>query len=63
MKVLFALAVATMVGVTVWFGLALYTWTVIHSGWSELGIQMFAFATWVVPVAVGIGAGWAAYRA
>ena len=63
MKELFALVVATMVGAAVWYGFALYTWTAIHSGWGESGIQMFRIAMWVVPVAVGLGAGWAAYRA
>ena len=63
MKELFALTVATVVGVAVWFGFALYTWTAIHSGWSDFGIQMFTVAMWVVPVAAGLGAGLAAYRA
>jgi hypothetical protein len=63
MKGLFALTIAAVVGLAVWFGFALYTWTAIHSGWSDFGIQMFSVAMWVVPVAVGLGAGWAVYRA
>jgi len=62
-KRLIALVVATMVGVAVWVGFGLYTWTAIHNGWSDFGIQMFRVAMWVVPVVVGLGAGWAAYRA
>ena len=52
-----------MVGVAVWVGFGLYTWTAIHNGWSDFGIQMFRVAMWVVPVVMGLGAGWAVYRA
>ena len=63
MRELFALVVAAMVGAAVWFGFAIYTWSAIHSGWGESGIQMFYIAMYVVPVVVGLAAGWAAYRA
>ena len=62
MKELVALFVATMVGAAVFLAFGVYTWTAIHSGWSELGVRTFHAATRVVPVALGLAAGWAVYR-
>jgi len=61
MKELVALAVALMVGVAVFLAFGLYTWTAIHSGWSELGVRTFHLATRVVPIAMGLAAGWVVY--
>jgi hypothetical protein len=41
----------------------MYTWTAIHSGWSNVEIRVFQAATFAVPLAIGIAVGWIAYRA
>ena len=61
-KILFALIVGTIVGTAVFFGFALYTWTAIHSGWSDAGLRTFQVATFVVPLALGLVAAWFTYR-
>ncbi len=61
-KVVFAVVVGLAVCGVVFFGFAAYTWTAIHSGWSLFGIRLFQAATLIVPPAMGVLAGWYAYR-
>ena len=61
-KVLCAFAVGLAVAVAVFLRFALYTWTAIHSGWSDVGLQIFATAMRAVPPVLGLIAGWVAYR-
>lgn len=43
-------------------GFGLYTWTAIHSGWSDFGMQVFGVASMVVPPVLGLVADWVAHR-
>jgi asparagine N-glycosylation enzyme membrane subunit Stt3 len=59
---LFAIAAGGAVAAATFSGFALYTWTAIHSGWSQAGINAFHAATTVVPLVLGMLAGIAVYR-
>ena len=55
-RVLVAVAVGLVVGGVVFFAFALYTWTAIHSGWSQHGMYIFSLATLLVPIVAGAAA-------
>ena len=40
-RVMLAVVVGLVVGGVVFFAFALYTWTAIHSGWSQRGMYIF----------------------
>src|SRR4029079_6481567 len=65
MKVVISIAVSIAVGLVVFvvasYLLVLYTWTAIHSGWSQAQIDRFYLALRVGPVILGIVAASAAY--
>ena len=65
MKVVISIAVSIAVGLVVFvvasYLLGLYTWTAIHSGWSQAQIDRFYLALRVGPVILGIVAASAAY--
>jgi len=46
----------------VYFVMALYVWTVIHSGWTDGAIRTYYVALHLVPLVVGVIAGWCVYR-
>jgi asparagine N-glycosylation enzyme membrane subunit Stt3 len=62
LRLLFALTAGGAVAAAIFGGFALYTWTAIHSGWSQAGINAFYAATAVVPLGLGMLAGIAVYR-
>ena len=49
-----AVVAGTVVGVALYFLIALNTWTVIHSGWSESAIRTFFSVMWVAPLTGGV---------
>ena len=61
-RLVLSVFIALVVAVVVWFGMALNTWTVIHSGWSQSALEAFFVAVRVVPVLFGILTGWWSYR-
>ena len=50
------------VTVTVYVGMILNTWTVIHSSWSSEAIEAFYRSVYVAPPLSGVAIGWLAYR-
>lgn len=61
MKWFIAIAVGLVVYVTVAYLMAMFAWTAIHSGWSQVQIDRFYVAVRVVPPLLGILSGLAAY--
>lgn len=61
-RVLVAVVAGLVVGGVVYFAFAVYTWTAIHSGWSQRGIDNFYLATDLIPVLVGAITMWCAHR-
>ena len=61
-RVLVAVVAGLVVGGVVFFAFALYTWTAIHSGWSQRGIDNFYLATLLVPIVAGAAAALLLYR-
>ena len=61
-RILVAVVVGLVVGGVVYFAFAVYTWTAIHSGWSQRGIDIFYLATLLAPVLVGGLTTWGVYR-
>ena len=51
------LAAATVV----YFVMALYVWTVIHSGWTDEAIRTYYTSLYIVPLIVGLLAAWGAW--
>jgi hypothetical protein len=49
-----AVVAGGVVGVALYFLIALNTWTVIHSGWSESAIRTFFTVMWVTPLTGGV---------
>ena len=45
----------------VYFVMALYVWTVIHSGWTDGAIRAYYTSFYVVPPIVGLLAAWSAW--
>lgn len=45
----------------VYFVMALYVWTVIHSGWTDGAIRAYYTSFYVVPPIVGLLAAWGAW--
>jgi uncharacterized membrane protein YphA (DoxX/SURF4 family) len=60
--VLLAFVVGLAVAAAVFLGITLYTWTAIHSGWSDFGIEVFFASMWIAPLVLGTGAGAWTYR-
>ena len=61
-RLLIAVAAGIAVDAVALAAFGLYTWTAIHSGWSEGGLGAFMAATIVVPAALGFVTGWFVYR-
>ena len=53
-KLAYAVVAGAVVGVALYFLIAVNTWTVIHSGWSEPAIRAFFSIMWVAPLTGGI---------
>jgi len=53
-KLAYAVVAGAAVGVALYFLVALSTWTVIHSGWSESAMRTFFHIMWVVPLTIGV---------
>jgi hypothetical protein len=53
MSLAYAVAAGAAVAVALYFLIALNTWTVIHSGWSESAIRTFFNVMWVAPLTGG----------
>ena len=53
-KLAYAVVAGAAVGVALYFLIALSTWTVIHSGWSESAMRTFFLIMWVVPLTSGV---------
>ena len=53
-KLAYAVVAGAVVGVALYLLIALSTWTVIHSGWSESAIRTFFNIMWVVPLTGGV---------
>ena len=61
-KVVIPFAVGLVVWAAVYFLMAMYSWTAIHSGWSQGQINAFYLSVDVVPPIVGVVAASATYR-
>jgi len=55
-KLAYAVVAGAVVGIALYFLIALTTWTVIHSGWSESAIRTFFIMMWATPLAGGVAA-------
>jgi hypothetical protein len=53
-RLAYAVVAGAVVGVALYFLIALSTWTVIHSGWSESAIRTFFNLMWVTPLTGGV---------
>ena len=53
-KLAYAVVAGAVVGVALYFLIAINTWTVIHSGWSESAIRTFFGIMWVMPLTGGV---------
>ena len=53
-KLAYAVVAGAVVGVALYFLIAVNTWTVIHSGWSESAIRTFFSIMWVAPLTGGV---------
>ena len=56
-KALLATIVGFAVAGVVFVAFGLYTWTAIHSRWSDTKIALFHAASWGVPLTLGVCAG------
>jgi len=53
-KLVCAAVAGAVVGVALYFLIAVNTWTVIHSGWSESALNTFFTVMWVAPLTGGV---------
>jgi hypothetical protein len=61
-KVVVPMVVGLVVCAVVWFVMGIYTWTAIHSGWSQRQIDAFFVSVYLVPPILGVIAAVATYR-
>lgn len=60
-RVLVAVAIGLIVTVALIFAFGTYTWSAIHSGWSQQAIDTYYLAAYLVPTAAGAVSAVAAY--
>lgn len=62
LRLAIASLVAVLVGAAVFVAFALYAWTAIHSEWSDAALNALQAAHLIASPALGLLAGWWAYR-
>lgn len=53
-KLAYAVVAGAVAAIALYLLIALNTWTVIHSGWSESAIRIFFDVMWVAPLTGGV---------
>ena len=61
--VIVGIVIGLLIGALVYIGFGLYTWTAIHSGWSQSAIERYFLAAHIVPLVAGVTGGVLAGRA
>jgi hypothetical protein len=62
LRVVAAIGAAAAVAAAVFVPYGMYTWTAIHSGWSDAQIRAFFVGMWVLPLVAGLATGWLTFR-
>lgn len=61
-RLLIAIAAGAAADVVALAAFTAYSWTAMHSGWSDGVLRAYQIATLVAPAALGFATGWIVYR-